>query len=333
LITVRGYHALGKADVVLADRLVSKTFLDDLGIVTEGKLVEWLGDGPPRPTQTTINRRLVEHALAGRTVARLKGGDPFVFGRGDAEIDHLDEHGIPWEVIPGCSSATAALTAAGVPLTRHGKGRSFAVATARVAGGGLAEEFPRADTLVLLMGMGVLDEVVERLLADGWSPDAPAAVVERGTLPWERRVKGPLAQLGRVASEAGIASPALIVVGEGALGVFAAGRRPTVLFTGRDPAHFGELGNLLHWPALDEGPPGDLGRPHPELGRPLPEHDVICFASSAGVRAYWEAYGPAAFRREVWCLNGAAHEVLSRRHVAAQIIDVARAPLGVRVPA
>lgn len=216
LISVRGYQALHAADVVLIDRLLAPTFLDQLGITSTNKRVEWLGDHRPPWSQSQINQRLVVHAQAGRTVVRLKGGDPFVFGRGDAEIEHLERHGVAWEVIPGCTSATAVLTAAGFPLTRHGQGRSFAVATARVVGGGLPESFPRADSLVILMGVGVLDQVVQRLLVDGWPPDTSAAVIERGTLPGERGVTGPLSAIASLTARAGVASPALIVVGEAA---------------------------------------------------------------------------------------------------------------------
>ena len=312
LITVRGYRALQSADVVLADRLVPATFLDALGISTADKFVQRLGDPGPRWSQATINQRLVEHARAGRTVVRLKGGDPFVFGRGDAEIEYLAEHGIAWEVIPGCSSATSVLTAAGLPLTRHGEGRSFAVATARVAGGGVLDSFPRSDSLVILMGVGVLEGIVSRLLADGWRPDTPAAVIERGTLPWERRVTGPLSQLHQLASDAGVGSPALVVVGTAGAAISACARRPTILFTGRDPAPFRDSGNLLHWPALQDGPDGRADRVHPELGRPLPEHDVILFVDPAGIDAYWETYGAAAFRREVWSASERAQQALTR---------------------
>ena len=117
LISLRGYHALQSADAILADQLVPATFLEDLGISSAGKLVCRLGDEEPHWTQDEINRWLVAAAQTGRTVVRLKGGDPFIFGRGDSEIECLASHGIPWEVIPGASSATAVLTAAGLPLT------------------------------------------------------------------------------------------------------------------------------------------------------------------------------------------------------------------------
>jgi siroheme synthase/uroporphyrinogen-III synthase len=541
LISLRGWRALLSADAVLADRLLPRDFLEQLGISVADKTVQWLGTGgmkdegsgmnadssslipypsslvpypssliphpsslpPPRWSQDAINRWLVLHAQSGQTVVRLKGGDPFVFGRGDDEIQCLAEHGIPWEVIPGPSSCTAVPAAAGHPLTRHARDRSFAVATARVTGGAIQESFPRADSLVVLMGIGVLPLVVARLLADGWAPDAPVAVIERGTLPCERRVSGTLSQIAQLARGAGIASPGLVIVGgtavgggrgerekgrrgeeergrtsEGVAGIAASpphqlslspllplssspflpfSPSPVILFTGSDPEDFRTLGDLLHWPALrlvpdqegrsllpsvfarlrggafdwivlsgklavtslfaamaeqgvdarilatakiaavgqaaalrlrefclqadaviegkEEGGrrkdengipvshssfllppsslpfagqtvaaihgthvPGELGRriedvaaavthvtlhsvaPHPELGRPLPQHDAVYFVSPSGVEAYWEAYGAAGFREEVWCLGEATQATIARHGVGAKVV-------------
>lgn len=319
LISVRGYRALCRADVVLADRLVPRTFLQELGIPSTGKTIRWLEDDAGRWSQAEINRWLVHHAQAGKVVARLKGGDPFVFGRGDVEIEYLSAQGVPWEVIPGCSSATAVPTAAGLPLTRHGQAHSFAVATARVAGGAIAGSFPRADSLVILMGAGVLHQVVARLLADGWPADTPAAVVERGTLPWERRVTARLSQLGPAAEDAGIGSPAVIVVG-GAARPGVGTRRRRILFTGSNPADARCWGEVLHWPALESAPDGRSAGPHPELGRPLPAHDVICFDAPAGMRAYWSVYGQAAFQAEVWCLDAATRRTLARHGIQARLV-------------
>jgi len=319
LISVRGYRAVRCAEVVLADRLVPRTFLEELGIPAAGKTIRWLEDGARRWSQAEINRWLVRHARAGKVVARLKGGDPFVFGRGDAEIDYLSEQGVPWEVIPGCSSATAVPTAAGLPLTRHGQAHSFAVATARVCGGAIAGSFPRADSLVILMGAGVLDQVVARLLADGWPADTPAAVVERGTLAWERRVAARLSQLGSAAEDAGVGPPAVIVVGNAACTGMGS-RRRRILFTGLDPADVRGWGEVLHWPALWSWPEAELASPHPELGRPLPAYDVICFTAPAGVRAYWTTYGAAAFQGEVWCLDAATRRTLARHGIRARLV-------------
>lgn len=438
LISLRGYRALLAADAILADHLLPASFMDDLGLSSADKLVEWLGDDCPRRSQDDINRWLVEQARRGRTVVRLKGGDPFIYGRGEDEAGALSEAGIAWEVIPGATAATAAPTAAGLPLTRHAQSRSFAVATARLVGGALRESFPRTDTLVILMGVSVLDKVAARLLADGWPTDTPVAAVERGTLAWERRLEGTLAELSRLAAATGLAAPATLVVGHAASPARVARARPTVLFTGLDPRYFTWLGNLIHWPALKllpDGPgrrelpqvtarlqeraydwvlftdrfavtalvralqdqgddlrvlggcriaalgpntaarleehglladaacdgapaadamrleagqsvlvvlgthlPGELAArmtqlgacvtrlklhrliPNPELGRPLPEHDAIYFVSPAGVEAYWETYGPAAFERSVWSIGGFVERALSAHGIASSVV-------------
>ena len=128
--------------------------------------------------------------------------------------------------LKGAFRLTAVLGSAGLPLTRHGQRRSFAVTTARVEGGRVSESFPRADSLVILTGVTVLDQVMSRLLADGWPPETPASIVERGTLAWERQISGPLGRLSGLAERASVASPALVVVGEAARAIPAIVVRP-----------------------------------------------------------------------------------------------------------
>ncbi len=311
----------------------------------------------------------------------------------------------------------------------------------------MSESFPHADSLAILMGVTVLDHVVSRLLADGWSPETPAAIVQRGTLPWERRVSGSLGVLNELARQAHIASPAIVVVGEAAKSIAAFRQRPTILYTGLDTANFRMLGTVLHWPAqaivpdaegqrllphalmafqrgnidwlifTDKfavrslwtalnanrqdarllggvriaaiGPEtlrqlqrhnlwadaaitedaisspapllGDLcGQgvlvvqgshtphglcqrledagaavshlalnrlvPHPELGLPLPDHDVIYFVSPAGVRTYTKIYGKDAFQCEVWCLGKATQQALAARGVSATVVRPLESP-------
>ena len=237
-------------------------------------------------------------AETGRTVVRLKGGDPFVFGRGDSEIESLASHRIPWEVIPGASSATAVLSSAGLPLTRHGQRRSFAVTTARVEGGRVTASFPRADSLVILMGVTVLDQVASRLSADGWPSDTPAAIVERGTLAWERQISGPLGRLGELARRAGVASPALVVVGEAARAIAAIRRRPTILFTGLDACELSDVGKRL---ALAR--PGDCpqpGRPEVAAARPRAASRVGPAASRPQRHLFCQPRRRPRLRRAIW---------------------------------
>jgi uroporphyrin-III C-methyltransferase len=414
LLTIRARRLIERADLVIMDALLPDDFLDRAGVDTSGKEIVNLGEGAKRPSQDDINEMLIHAARAGRHAARLKCGDPFVFGRGGEEIDYLTERGVQVEVVPGLSAALAAPAAAGIPLTFRGEGRSFAVVTARVTGGAVARDFPKADNLVVLMAAEALPQVAERLAASGWGADTPAAVIERSGQPWERRVYGTLERIAGLAARASVAPPAILVVGPAVLRRAA---RSTVLFTGTDPDRFRHLGDLLHWPALKaETRPEAAGRlaeaarglaarryrlvlfagretldpflnalaaagldarslagariavagggaaerldergiradcrdgddplaglpqggralavegfhaprplmrrlrdrmeidhikifhlvPHPELGRPLPDHDAVLFVSPSAVRSFRAAYGEAAFTRPAWCLG------------------------------
>ena len=442
LITVRGLRAIRAAQALICDDLLPRTFLEDLGVASADKEVHWVRDANGHRTQDEINRMMEQAALAGRTVARVKNGDPFVFGRGAEEVEALAGSGIACEVIPGLSSCLAAPAAAGLPLTRRGEERSFEVTTARLAGGELNTVFPRADSLVILMGASALEEVVRRLLASGWLPEIPAAIVERAALPWERRVEGRLSEIVAKARELGVQSPTVLVVGGAALRRGAFRSRPRILFTGLDPSRFRTLGDLVHWPALcvveddagrkllpeaidglrfgryawvvftspvgarsffaalrghgadgrllagskvmvagagtagqveefgiladavpaEAGSPGILKglgagggermlvvqgshaprgliselervgwrptllslhrvQPHPELGRPLPGHDVVYFVSPSGVRAFAGAYGEAALRKGAWCIGEATRQALAAFGCQAKVVS------------
>ncbi len=217
LITARGLEVLRRADVVVYDRLVSHALLDeapsDAELVYAGK-----APGGHCMQQEGINALLVQEARAGKTVVRLKGGDPFVFGRGVEEALACAEAGVPWEVVPGVSSVVGVTARAAIPLTTRGYGGSFAVATAHRAEDGSDPldwgALARMDTLVVLMGAERLGEVVARLREHGRAPETPVALVENGTLPSERVVAGTLADIVERASRARVRPPAVIVVGE-----------------------------------------------------------------------------------------------------------------------
>jgi len=255
LITVRGLRSLRQADLVILDKLLPPTFLETFGLQVE---TLWLGDGAERKPQSEIDAMMVAAALNGRTVARLKCGDPFVFGRGAEEVDALRSHGIPWEVIPGLSAGLAAPSNAGMALTDRRHSRSFTAVTARQAGGALNPDTPQADSLVVFMGVAMLGEIAERLIVSGRPPDTPAAVIERATLPWERRVQGTLATIAELAKADGVQAPALLLVGPVA---HKTEKRCTLLYTGLDPSNFRSLGDLIHWPALRVVPDSAVGRP------------------------------------------------------------------------
>jgi uroporphyrin-III C-methyltransferase/precorrin-2 dehydrogenase/sirohydrochlorin ferrochelatase len=212
LITARGRQLLAAADVVVVDRLAPLALLDTLD---EDVLVVDVGKTPdhhPVP-QDEINRLLVQHAQAGRRVVRLKGGDPFVLGRGGEEALACLAAGVDVEVVPGVTSAVAVPAAAGIPVTHRGLARGFAVVSAHEA---LADpELARMDgTLVLLMGVTRLAESCAALVAHGKDPATAVAVVERGFAADQRTTPGTLATIADVAADRGVRNPAVVVVGE-----------------------------------------------------------------------------------------------------------------------
>ncbi len=214
LLTVRGRELLDAADVVIADRLGPTSVLEglDAQIIDVGKQ----RDRHPVP-QGEINALIVEHARRGRRVVRLKGGDPFVLGRGGEEVLHCAEHGIPVEVVPGITSAVSVPAAAGIPVTHRGITTSFVVASAHDGATGALDglrDAPPEATLVLLMGVSSLRSTAESLVAAGRDPGTPVALVESGWTPQQRVTRTYLADAARAAEEAGVRAPAVIVIGE-----------------------------------------------------------------------------------------------------------------------
>lgn len=226
LLTLKGKRLLSRAEVLVYDRLASGEFLK---LVPDGCENIYVGKEPGRHSkkQEEINRILIEKALAGKLVVRLKGGDPFVFGRGGEEILELEKYGIAYEVVPGVTSAIAALAHAGIPVTHRGIGQSFHVITGHTAVGkgsvgdaadtltdGFCEYAKLSGTLIFLMGLSNLEQIIGRLLANGKAPETPAAVVTDGTLPQMRCVRAPLGSLVEAVRTAGLKAPGIIVVGE-----------------------------------------------------------------------------------------------------------------------
>jgi uroporphyrin-III C-methyltransferase/precorrin-2 dehydrogenase/sirohydrochlorin ferrochelatase len=216
LITARGLELLRAADVVVHDRLVAPELLAqarvDARLIDVGKRA----DAPSTP-QSRIDAIMIEEARLGRRVVRLKGGDPFVFGRGAEELDALARAGVRAEVVPGVTSAIAAPAAAGIPVTHRELASGFAVVTARQSGDGPGLDWnalARIPTLVVLMGLAALGEVVERLLRAGAPPDTRAAVIASATLPTQRVVAGTLATIEALVRDARLDSPATLVVGD-----------------------------------------------------------------------------------------------------------------------
>lgn len=215
LITVRGSKVLELADVIVYDRLANPELL---GLTRSDSEHIYVGKSPDKPSvsQKQINQILVSKALSGKHVARLKGGDPFVFGRGGEECEELRANGVPYEVIPGISSSLAAPSFAGIPVTHRKKARSFTVVTGHTVSG--SDDFENwchlvhADTLVVLMGMRNLAKISETLINLGKDSATPAAVIEKATFQTQKVVVGTLSDIAEKASE--LSPPATIVIGE-----------------------------------------------------------------------------------------------------------------------
>jgi uroporphyrin-III C-methyltransferase len=214
LITVKGLRLLEQADVVVYDRLASRQLLER--VPSKARRID-VGKAPGnhRWPQNRIQTLLIAEARRGRRVVRLKGGDPFVFGRGGEECGALVEAGVPFEVVPGVSSAVAAPAYAGIPLTHRRFTSAFAVVTGHACGESSSDldwaALARIGTLVILMGLGRLESIVSTLCAHGASTSTPVAVISRATRADQRVIRGTLADIVRRAS--GVRSPATIVVG------------------------------------------------------------------------------------------------------------------------
>ena len=219
LLTVRGRALLEQADVVVYDRLVEPALLDACRPGCE-RIFVGKAPGSQALSQPEINRTLIERAGRGLQVVRLKGGDPFVFGRGGEEAQALHLTGLPFEVVPGVSSAVAVPAYAGIPLTHRDVASSFAVVTGHERadrdepGVDWAAYGRQPDTLVVLMGRAELGAIAGRLIAAGRPASTPAALVAQGTLPRQRTVVTDLARIAAAADAAGLQSPAVLVVGE-----------------------------------------------------------------------------------------------------------------------
>jgi uroporphyrin-III C-methyltransferase/precorrin-2 dehydrogenase/sirohydrochlorin ferrochelatase len=220
LITVRGRRLVAAADVVVIDRLAPRALLaelpDDVEVIDCGK-------APHRHnlTQEQINAVLVERARAGKRVVRLKGGDPFVFGRGGEEWLACVAAGVPVSVVPGVSSALAAPAAAGIPLTHRGVSASFTVISGHLDAGRSADDAPGwqallggTGTLVLLMAMERLADTAQELIRRGRAQDTAAAVVHRAGMAGEQVVRAPLSGLAAAVHSAGVGAPSVVVVGD-----------------------------------------------------------------------------------------------------------------------
>lgn len=230
LITLKGKRCLEAAEVILFDALANRDLLDFASSATE---LIYVGKKPGThcADQREIEALLIRYARQGKTVVRLKGGDPLVFGRGGEEALALRTACIPFEIVPGISSANAVPAYAGIPVTHRSCASSFAVVTGHKAGGGEVKwgELARSvDTLVILMGLHNLRAIMDELLAAGCAPERPVALIQSGTSKEQRVLGGTVATIAALAANTSFRSPAVIVVGEAVrfreqLGWFATG--------------------------------------------------------------------------------------------------------------
>jgi uroporphyrinogen III methyltransferase/synthase len=305
LLTARALELIASADVIVYDRLIPATALDgaraDAELIYAGK-----EGGGPSVSQDDIVARLLEYGASGREVVRLKGGDPFVFGRGGEEAERLRAAGIPFEVVPGVTAGVAASAYAGIPVTHRDAASAVAFVTghedpAKFGVGGAESSLDWAalarfpGTLVVYMGVRRLEAIAQELIAGGRSGDEPAAVIQRGTLPDQRVVAGTLETIAGVAADAGVRAPAISVFGPVAalrseLAWFES--RPlggrTVAVT-RARAQASGLASRLRGlgAAVVEAPAiriQEIDGPAPDLSR----YDLVCLTSPNGVRLLFD---------------------------------------------
>jgi uroporphyrinogen III methyltransferase/synthase len=312
LVTARALELIKRADVIVHDRLVSPLLLDQAG--ENAELVD-VGKRPGEsPVQREINERLIEHARRGRVVVRLKGGDPFVFGRGGEEAEALADADVRFEVVPGVTAGVAAPAFAGIPVTHRDEASAVAFVTghedptkeASAIDWQALARFP--GTLVFYMGVRNLERLTTQLITAGRPPDEPAAVIERGTLPGQRTVTGTLDSIAELAGAEGIRPPAVTVVGAVAalrerltwlehaplhgLTVVVSRARPQASALSRRLADLGA--NVIEAPAIRIAPRREDAAVSEAVTRlAAGAYDVVCLTSPNGSALLVEALGAA----------------------------------------
>ncbi len=306
LISVKGLESLKKADVIIYDRLLDDRLLD-LADSTAERIYVGKAVGEHTKPQDEINRLLVTKAKEGKTVVRLKGGDPFVLGRGGEEAEVLAQNCIPYEVVPGITSAVAVPAYAGIPVTHRGLASSFAVVTGHE--GPNKEESSinweklatGADTLVFLMGVKNLPEIVSKLIEFGRSSSTPVAVIKEGTRPEQKTVVGSLKDIVAKVKDNHLTPPAIIIIGEvvrlrDKLRWFddrpLFGKRILVTRARHQASALSQLlaergAEPIELPSIDIRPIADSTKLDQAISN-LKRHHWIIFTSVNGVAAFWQ---------------------------------------------
>lgn len=306
LITAKGLKLIQESDVVIYDRLANPALLvhasPDAELIDVGKI-----PGRTRLRQPEINDLIIEKALEGNSVCRLKGGDPFVFGRGGEEALALVEAGVPWEVVPGVTSAVAAAAYAGIPVTHRGLATSVTFIT-----GSEDPEKPESQinfeslakmtgTIVFMMGWSALPDIAAQLIAAGMSPERPSSIIMWGSWNRQRAVSGPLSNIAAIATEAGLSSPAAFVIGEvtelrSSLQWFdnkpLFGKKILITRTRSQVSRFRSLleaegAECVEFPAISIVPVEDPSQLDAALSN-ISSYDWVVFSSSNGVRGVSE---------------------------------------------
>ncbi len=217
LLTIKAARVIAEADVLVYDHLVSQAILDRVRPDAE-RIYAGKERGNHALPQEELNDLLVRLALSGKKVVRLKGGDPYTFGRGGEEVQTLRENGVCFEVVPGITAAAGVAAYAGIPLTHRDFAQACVFVTGHLKDGSMNLDWPglarRRQTVVIYMGLHGLSHLCEKLMEHGLPADWPAAIVQQGTTPNQRTVKGSLATLPTLAAEAHLRAPTLIIVGE-----------------------------------------------------------------------------------------------------------------------
>ena len=300
LLTLKGKKLLGEAQVVIYDSLVNPQILKfcrpDAELLFAGKTM-----GRAHISQEEINELLISKAKEGKTVARLKGGDPFVFGRGGEEAEAIVQNGIDIEIVPGVSSVTAVPAYGGIPITHRQYNSSFAVFTGHHQGEDFDYDPAQIETLVFLMGLSNIESIMKKLLELGKEPSTPVAIISCGTLPEQASVVGTISDIAEKTRVLDVQTPATIVVGEVASLAEAIGwyeKKPlfgkTIMVTREKEAssEFGELlascgAKTIEFPTIEIKPIRNTGEQQLSV-RNLGDYDFLVFTSVNGVCNYFE---------------------------------------------
>ncbi|MHC4115098.1 MAG: uroporphyrinogen-III C-methyltransferase [Planctomycetota bacterium] len=289
LITLKGYQMIGRANVILHDHLIPLELLKlakpDAEIISVGKF-----GGRHTMPQDEINSLLIEKVKTNKVVVRLKGGDPYLFGRGGEEAEACFEAGVDFEVVPGVTSALAAPCYAGIPPTHRDYTSNVAIVTGHRKKDELQIEIPRAGTVIFLMGVSNMGKIIDSLLNQGWPKKTKMAAIENGARYNQRVIKGTIGNFPEVAEKAKLRPPAIFIVGkvvemQEKLDWF--DKKPNILVLGSHPARYNRLGNIVHRRIIDCVPIDDYSNADAVL-KNIAAFDWIVFTSVNGAKYLFE---------------------------------------------